>query len=326
MTAHMIWTLSTLPSAASALQGSISALEKDIAALESQSSGLEPWLGRYTLLVAIGVTLEIFVVIFDHRKEVGEWLFCELIPEGPSRKKLGIEIASIILVIIGVMGEFGIGLWISHINGILRSKNGELRAASDQLVALVTSDAEEAKRQANAADLARVQLEASMEWRKLSKEQERKLCSELGPKLAKKYHVNAFVGDMETTLYAFSIGEALDRCEIAGGLKPSINPPHVGGVGYLQYTTPLWGVWITYDPSPAPVPPLPPSPTGFGIIRKAEAIALREKLESSGIKVVGITSDPKGVLPLGVIYVGPRPPPNSVHFAAPAVPQATMIQ
>jgi hypothetical protein len=151
MTAQVIWILSTLPSAASALQSSISALERDIAALESQSSGLEPWLGRFTLLVAIGVALEIFVVIHDYRKEVTEWRVSELIPERPSLIKLGIEIASIILVIVGVMGEFGVGLKISAMNGQLRAKGAELRGKSDQLLALVTQEAGDAEASAEGA-------------------------------------------------------------------------------------------------------------------------------------------------------------------------------
>jgi hypothetical protein len=151
MTAQVIWTLSTLPSAASALQSSISALERDITVRESQSSGLEPWLGRFTLLVAIGVALEILVVIHDHRKEVNEWRVSELIPEGPSLIKLGIQIASIILVIAGVLGEFGVGLTISSINGQLRAKSAELRSKSDQLLALVTQEAGAAQTSAQGA-------------------------------------------------------------------------------------------------------------------------------------------------------------------------------
>lgn len=151
MTAHMIWTVSTLPSSASALQSSISALERDITALESQSSGLEPWLGWFTLLVAIGVALEILVVIHDHKKEVSEWLVSELIPKGPSPIKLGIQIASIILIFAGVMGEFGVGLRISSINGKLRSKGMELRSKSDQLLALVTDEAGNAQASAEGA-------------------------------------------------------------------------------------------------------------------------------------------------------------------------------
>ena len=148
---HVIWALPTLPTAASALQSSISALERDITSLESQSTGLEPWLGRFTLLVAIGVALEIFVVIQDHREEVKEWRICELIPKGPSLIKLGTEIASVILVVAGVMGEFGVGLNISSINGQLRAKSAELRSKSDQLLAVVTQEAGNASKSASDA-------------------------------------------------------------------------------------------------------------------------------------------------------------------------------
>jgi hypothetical protein len=162
MTAHMIWTLTSLPSAASAaLQSSISALERDIASLESKSSGLEPWLGWFTLVVAIGVALEVLVVVRDHKKEVDEWRVCELIPERTSLWKIAIEIASILLVIVGVMGEFGVGLKISSINGQLRAKGVELRNKSDQLLALVTQEAgnaaDSADRAENSAKVAKEQ-------------------------------------------------------------------------------------------------------------------------------------------------------------------------
>lgn len=224
MTAHVIWTLSTLPSAAPALQSSLSALERDIAALESQSSGLEPGLGWFTLLVAIGVALEIFVVIHDHRKEVNEWRVCELIPEGPSLIKLGIEIASILLVIIGVMGEFGVGLKISSINGQLRAKGAELRSKSDQLLALVTqqaSDADagaaEANRQAAEANrksekerLARAKIEGAVAFRSLDDKQKRDIGTALAHfgsiMAASMWFAN---GSTEAELFADDIAQAL---------------------------------------------------------------------------------------------------------------------
>jgi len=220
----VICILSTLPSAASALQSSLSVLERDIAALESQSSGLEPWLGRFTLLVAIGVALEIFVVIHDHRKEVNEWRVCELIPEGPSLIKLGIEIASIILVIAGVMGEFGVGLRISSINGQLRAKGAELRSKSDQLLAIVTqqaSDADagaaEANRQAAEANrkseeerLARAKIEAAVAFRSLDDKQKRDIGTALAS-FSRRVGVSIwFQGpSAEAEMFADDIAEAL---------------------------------------------------------------------------------------------------------------------
>jgi hypothetical protein len=145
MIVHLICILSNLPSDASALQSSISALEREIAALDKSSLSPEFWLPFFTVLVAIGVAVEIFVVLRDHKEDMGEWELCKLIPDKPSSRKLWLEIASVILVTVGIVGELGIGLWISHINGQLRSKNAELRSKSDQLLALVTQQAGEAK-------------------------------------------------------------------------------------------------------------------------------------------------------------------------------------
>ena len=197
----MIWILSTLPSPTSALQSSISALERDIVALERRSSGLEPWLGWFTLVVAIGVALEIFVVIHDHRKEVNEWLLCELIPEGPSLKKLGIEILSIVLVIVGVMGEFGVGLKISSINGQLRTKSADLRSKSDQLIALLTKETED-------ENLARVKLEATVAWRRLSPKQQSIMSDDLKPLVGPRVGVSYLNGEAEGLGFSNDIAAA----------------------------------------------------------------------------------------------------------------------
>jgi hypothetical protein len=209
MIAHLICIPSNLPSEASALQSAISALESEIAALDKSSLSPEFWLPFFTVLVAIGVALEILVVLQDHKEDMEEWELCKLIPDKPSSRKLWLEIASVILVTVGILGELGIGLWISHINGQLRSKNAELRSISDQLVALVNSEAEEATRQAKAADLARVKLEARVEWRHLSEDQK----SAFADKLKKYPRQHAEVmynnGDSEAASFAASIADVL---------------------------------------------------------------------------------------------------------------------
>jgi hypothetical protein len=225
------------------------------------------------------------------------------------------RVVFIIMVVAGLLGEFfsdaGVFVFSRHLQTIADLEIAHLEASNVGLrkdFADAQKETALAIDRAAAADLARVKLEASMEWRKLSKEQEIKLCSELGPQLAKKYHVNAIFGDMEAESYAVSIGDALDRCEMSGGITPSTNPPHWGFSGrWKPHERPLWGVWVTYSPIPT---------TGhFG---KAEAIVLRDKLRASGIKVSGITDDPEGVLPLGIIFVGPRPPPNAAYILPPA--------
>ncbi len=158
MITHLIWGASNLPNDASALQSSISALEREIAALEISSASWEFWLPFFTLLVAIGVAMEIIVVRRDHKEELEEWQTCKLIPDKPSSVKVWLEIISVVLVTVGILGELGIGLWISHVNGQLRAKSSDLRSKSDQLLALITAEAGDAK---DSAIIAKASAEAA---------------------------------------------------------------------------------------------------------------------------------------------------------------------
>jgi hypothetical protein len=114
-------------------------------ALERSSEGLEPWIPRFTWLVAIGVVLEIVVVLIDHKGDMNEWRRSLLHPERPSTFKLWLEIASVVLVTVGILGELGVGLQISSTNGQLRAQGRLLRSKNDQLLALVTQQAGDAK-------------------------------------------------------------------------------------------------------------------------------------------------------------------------------------
>jgi hypothetical protein len=77
------------------------------------------------------------------------------------------EVGSVLLITIGVMGELGAGIKITSINGVLRgksaelrTKNAELRSKSNQLVALINERAKELEQQAEDEALARAELEA----------------------------------------------------------------------------------------------------------------------------------------------------------------------
>jgi hypothetical protein len=62
-------------------------------------------------------------------------------PDRPSFAKLWFELIATILVVAGVFGEAGASLELASINSQLRSKTSDLRAKSDQLLALVTEQA-----------------------------------------------------------------------------------------------------------------------------------------------------------------------------------------
>jgi hypothetical protein len=168
--AHLIQTASSLPSDTSALKSSISALESSISALESEIARLESsstpwehWAWFFTVLVLLGVLSELWVIRHDWRDELNQWAIWYFIgvirsPDRPSIVKLLIEVASVLLIGIGIAGELGTGIEIALINGALRgngaklrSKGDELRSASDQLLALVTKEARDAADSADSA-------------------------------------------------------------------------------------------------------------------------------------------------------------------------------
>jgi hypothetical protein len=150
--ACLISTASNLPTDTSALESSISALESSITALDNSSGCWERLFPLFTALVFVGVAMEIIVVLHDHKDDLALWGSGIIRPPArPSAGKLALEIASVVLVSFGILGELGVGLWITHINGQLRTKNSELRNKSDQLLALVTNEAGDAKNSANVA-------------------------------------------------------------------------------------------------------------------------------------------------------------------------------
>jgi len=153
--ANLIQSASNLPTDVSALESSMSALESEIGQLESSSVPLEHWIWIFTSLVAVGVAVELWVILHEYRGDKATWASArsgELRSTGrPSITKLIVEVGSVLLITIGVTGELGIGIRIASINGVLRAKSSELRSKSDQLIALVTQQAGSANTSAKGA-------------------------------------------------------------------------------------------------------------------------------------------------------------------------------
>jgi hypothetical protein len=107
--------------------------------------------------------MEVLVIRADWRDDMEAWALMHFgvhrLPVRPSLLKLWVEIISVALVAGGVFGELAIGIVITSINGTLRSHEATLRGDSDQLIALVTREAAEAKDRASQADLKRIALE-----------------------------------------------------------------------------------------------------------------------------------------------------------------------
>ncbi len=223
--AHLIQAASSLPTDASALESSISALERDIKALENSSVPWENWLPWFTVLVAIGVAMEFWVIWRERRDGMEAWKRGTILPpERPSTAEFIIELASLVLITGGIVGELGIGIKITSINGTLRTKNGELRTKSDQLIGLLGNDAAQLKSEEGALNvkaatltkeaederLARVKIEAAVGWRSLSDQQKRDMGAALASFSLKAGASIWFNGSStEAEMFAKDIAEAL---------------------------------------------------------------------------------------------------------------------
>lgn len=91
-------------------------------------------------------------VIWDRRDGMAAWRRGIIRPpDRPSLKTFIVEIVSVVFITGGIVGELWAGVEVTSINGRLRSKSAELRSKSDQLLALVTQEAGNAKASAEGA-------------------------------------------------------------------------------------------------------------------------------------------------------------------------------
>jgi hypothetical protein len=176
-------------------------------------------------------------------------------------------------------------------------------AILEQGTAQLEKDAAQLRKEAEQEHLARVQLEKSMMWRHLSKEQGDALCSVIPTKLVDRITVTSSSQDSEAFRYAVDFNEALRRCAQAAGLQLP------GGVGNSFWGQSVaFGVWVRFlkhltldDPKSNDVMLNPGK-------RRALAISVRKALEAHGIKVEGISDEGRGLVD---ICVGPRFPPQA---------------
>jgi hypothetical protein len=166
--AHLICIASALPNAAS-LEKAISELESAITPLENSSGWWEKSLPWFTGLVVIGLIADLVIIVLERRGDMAHWRRWTSVgmyfSDRPSRVIFLVELFATSAIFLGVAGELWAGSEIAYINGQLRTKNGELRNKSDQLV--------------EAEHSALVKLEAKVAWRRLTKEQQSAIADHL---------------------------------------------------------------------------------------------------------------------------------------------------
>jgi hypothetical protein len=205
--AHLIQSASNLPSNLSALESAVSALERDIKILDSRSVPWEHSLPWFTAVVAIGVIMELWVIRHERRDDMETWALAHFgvlrSPSRPSTGKLLVEVASVLLITGGIVGELWIGIEIASINGALRGKSSELRGKSDLLVALLGQ-------QTAQLESANLELKALIQPRDLSVDQRKGIGDELKTFVGRFVIIQVYAFDQEALRLATLIKAALN--------------------------------------------------------------------------------------------------------------------
>ncbi len=248
----------SLESSISALKISISALEVSIKTLDGKSAFWERWLLPFSALVIVGVALEVWAILWDHRETLTSWRRgIVLPPERPSTGKLWLEIVATVLVVIGVAGEFGASGKIASINGQLRTRNSDLRSASDQLLALVTQEAGDAndrattaQNRADAAENHAAEVQESVSPRRLTEKQASVIATRLLRFSGQPVVAISHTFDVESSVFAAEILSALHsgrwetdvpHFSISGNVSSIDKAPSIPGTGIFVSSSPEKG-------------------------------------------------------------------------------------
>jgi hypothetical protein len=217
--ARLLQAASNLPTDASALESSISALESEIKTLESSSVPWEHLLPAFNAMVVFGVAMELWVIWHERRDDMEAWavgyfLNASKLPSRPSTAKFLIEVASVLLITLGIVGELGVGIKIASINGALRGKSAELRSKSGQLVALLNQETEQLHRDAEGLKAENLRLEAVIAPRSLSLDQQKQIADALRKFKGHGVLVKSYGTDGEGAALAAQIIAALHAAEV----------------------------------------------------------------------------------------------------------------
>ena len=117
-----------------------SALKALIASLDASKDALGIWLNVFSAMVAIGVIAEFAFVVRDYREQLHDWRSGEIRPPNrPSRFGFVMELAGVVLVSIGVAGEFWIDMKAGDLETQLRKANSDLVLFLEKRVAEVST-------------------------------------------------------------------------------------------------------------------------------------------------------------------------------------------
>ena len=193
--------------------------------------------------------MELWIIWHERRDDMEAWRRGVIRPpDRPSTTRYLAEIASVVLITAGIVGELWIGIRITSINGVLRSKNAELRDKSDHLLELVRQDTSHANERAAEALLGQetlkhenlilekslAELQARIQWRHIPSQKLAKLISLLSTGPKGSFIIECVVEGEDSCTFAHEIERALHEAQWSGvGVRVGIGNAGSFGQGFL---------------------------------------------------------------------------------------------
>jgi hypothetical protein len=212
-----------------------SALLSALKSLETSWSSLDRWMAFWTFLVVVGVVAEIFVVVREWRHEVHE--FRRGIIHSPDKPRVFMLVLGLLgasLVAVGVAGEFVVHLMAGKVET-------KMRDTTDTLVALIDEKAKAAGERAESLKTENLKLQALIQPRSLSLEQQRDIGAALLPFKGRKVVISWDPTGTEPYFFARQLEASLKVAE----LDVEKRLPATNGRWYPVY---LSGVQVSWPP------------------------------------------------------------------------------
>jgi hypothetical protein len=207
------------------------ALSNALNNLDQSWSALDWWSNFWTFLVVLGVLVELLVLSREYWDDLFDfWTGIIVPPHKPSTSLFLLGLLGAGLVAIGVAGEFWIHIKAGKVETEMRDLTKKLVAAASDRASNAEGSASEAileaghanerasKNEVDAAQLRkdaederlkRVEIEERVEWRRLTKDQQRKIGAALQGFSGEIVSLGYNVHDVEAFLFASDIAAAL---------------------------------------------------------------------------------------------------------------------
>jgi hypothetical protein len=236
-----IWIVAALSSLSWNLPTDELALANKLKSLDSSWVSLDFWLNVWTLVVVIGVVVELGVIVVEYRHEKRDFEGGIVHPpDKPSVLPFTFGLLGAGLVALGVAGEFRVHVKAGKVETEIRDTTRELVALVDDRAQAANERASLANERAEKEAKARTAMLLQLQLRDFTKKQ---MDDFVGSIKGKVTNLNVFtLPDPEAARYGFEVIDGLQRAGVKVAWYPTPSPyfliPGIGSSGLTLYESP----------------------------------------------------------------------------------------